>query len=83
MRASAADSCTAGTAGPAAEAGRGYGDVMVSRPISKDCRRLLRAYEYVLLLAEATECERALRTAALSALPDQQRRQGESTATSW
>ncbi|XP_060801957.1 tyrosine-protein kinase Fer isoform X1 [Amyelois transitella] len=51
---------------------------------SKACRRLHRAHnEYVLLLAEATECERALRTAALPALLDQQRRQGEATATSW
>ncbi|XP_053605756.1 tyrosine-protein kinase Fer isoform X3 [Plodia interpunctella] len=50
----------------------------------KACRRLHRAHnEYVLLLAEATECERALRTAALPALLDQQRRQGEATATSW
>ncbi|XP_050666858.1 tyrosine-protein kinase Fer isoform X2 [Leptidea sinapis] len=51
---------------------------------SKACRRLHRAHnEYVLLLAEATECERALRTAALPALLHQQRRQGEATATSW
>ncbi|XP_049693183.1 tyrosine-protein kinase Fer isoform X2 [Helicoverpa armigera] len=50
----------------------------------KACRRLHRAHnEYVLLLAEATECERALRTAALPTLLDQQRRQGEATATSW
>ncbi|XP_063388678.1 tyrosine-protein kinase Fer isoform X3 [Cydia fagiglandana] len=50
----------------------------------KACRRLHRAHnEYVLLLAEATECERALRTAALPALLDLQRRQGEATATSW
>ncbi|KAJ8718920.1 hypothetical protein PYW07_016476 [Mythimna separata] len=50
----------------------------------KACRRLHRAHnEYVLLLAEATECERALRTAALPTLMDQQRRQGEATATSW
>lgn len=50
----------------------------------KACRRLHRAHnEYVLLLAEATECERALRTAALPALLEQQRRQGEATATSW
>ncbi|XP_041968249.1 tyrosine-protein kinase Fer isoform X3 [Aricia agestis] len=50
----------------------------------KACRRLHRAHnEYVLLLAEATECERALRTASLPALLDQQRRQGEATATSW
>ncbi|XP_052748522.1 tyrosine-protein kinase Fer isoform X1 [Galleria mellonella] len=50
----------------------------------KACRRLHRAHnEYVLLLAEATECERALRTAALPSLLDQQRRQGEATATSW
>ncbi|KOB67757.1 Tyrosine-protein kinase Fps85D, partial [Operophtera brumata] len=50
----------------------------------KACRRLHRAHnEYVLLLAEATECERALRTAALPALLDQQRRQGEATASSW
>lgn len=50
----------------------------------KACRRLHRAHnEYVLLLAEATECERALRTAALPALLDMQRRQGEATATSW
>ncbi|CAH2040361.1 unnamed protein product, partial [Iphiclides podalirius] len=51
---------------------------------SKACRRLHRAHnEYVLLLAEATECERALRTAALPSLLDQQRRQGEATAASW
>lgn len=50
----------------------------------KACRRLHRAHnEYVLLLAEATECERALRTAALPTLMEQQRRQGEATATSW
>ncbi|CAH2270009.1 tyrosine-protein kinase Fer isoform X2 [Pararge aegeria] len=50
----------------------------------KACRRLHRAHnEYVLLLAEATECERALRTASLPALLDQQRRQGEATASSW
>ncbi|KAM3966984.1 tyrosine-protein kinase Fer isoform 2-T2 [Aphomia sociella] len=50
----------------------------------KACRRLHRAHnEYVLLLVEATECERALRTAALPSLLDQQRRQGEATATSW
>ncbi|KAJ0177696.1 hypothetical protein K1T71_006569 [Dendrolimus kikuchii] len=50
----------------------------------KACRRLHRAHnEYVLLLAEATECERALRTAALPTLLDQQRRQGEATASSW
>ncbi|KAJ2947392.1 hypothetical protein O0L34_g17162 [Tuta absoluta] len=50
----------------------------------KACRRLHRAHnEYVLLLAEATECERALRTAALPALWDQQRRQGEAAHTSW
>ncbi|XP_045514859.1 tyrosine-protein kinase Fer isoform X1 [Pieris brassicae] len=50
----------------------------------KACRRLHRAHnEYVLLLAEATECERALRTAALPAILDQQRRQGEATASSW
>ncbi|XP_059053619.1 tyrosine-protein kinase Fer isoform X1 [Achroia grisella] len=50
----------------------------------KACRRLHRAHnEYVLLLAEATECERALRTAALPSLLDQQRRQGEATASSW
>ncbi|XP_004930552.2 tyrosine-protein kinase Fer isoform X1 [Bombyx mori] len=50
----------------------------------KACRRLHRAHnEYVLLLAEATECERALRTAAIPALLEQQRRQGEATATSW
>ncbi|XP_068624353.1 tyrosine-protein kinase Fer isoform X2 [Battus philenor] len=51
---------------------------------SKACRRLHRAHnEYVLLLAEATECERALRTEALPSLLDQQRRQGEATAASW
>ncbi|XP_063542147.1 tyrosine-protein kinase Fer isoform X2 [Cydia strobilella] len=51
---------------------------------SEACRRLHREHnEYVLLLAEATECERALRTAALPALLDLQRRQGEATATSW
>lgn len=51
---------------------------------SKACRRLHRAHnEYVLLLAEATECERALRTAALPSLLDQQKRQGEATAASW
>ncbi|XP_046967351.1 tyrosine-protein kinase Fer isoform X1 [Vanessa cardui] len=50
----------------------------------KACRRLHRAHnEYVLLLAEATECERALRTASLPALLDQQRRLGEATASSW
>ncbi|CAB3250473.1 unnamed protein product [Arctia plantaginis] len=50
----------------------------------KACRRLHRAHnEYVLLLAEATECERALRTAALPTLLEQQRRQGEANATSW
>ncbi|XP_011550635.3 tyrosine-protein kinase Fer isoform X3 [Plutella xylostella] len=50
----------------------------------KACRRLHRAHnEYVLLLAEATECERALRGAALPALHEQQRRSGEATATSW
>ncbi|XP_026485574.1 tyrosine-protein kinase Fer isoform X2 [Vanessa tameamea] len=50
----------------------------------KACRRLHRAHnEYVLLLAEATECERALRTASLPALFDQQRRLGEATASSW
>ncbi|CAH0723871.1 unnamed protein product, partial [Brenthis ino] len=50
----------------------------------KACRRLHRAHnEYVLLLAEATECERALRTASLPALLEQQRRQGEATASSW
>lgn len=50
----------------------------------KACRRLHRAHnEYVLLLAEATECERALRTAALPALLDQQRRLGEAMASSW
>ncbi|XP_045535386.1 tyrosine-protein kinase Fer isoform X4 [Papilio machaon] len=51
---------------------------------SKACRRLHRAHnEYVLLLAEATECERALRTAALPSLLDQQKRQGEATAATW
>ncbi|CAG9579903.1 unnamed protein product [Danaus chrysippus] len=50
----------------------------------KACRRLHRAHnEYVLLLAEATECERALRTSSLPALLDQQRRLGEATASSW
>ncbi|XP_026330370.1 tyrosine-protein kinase Fer isoform X5 [Hyposmocoma kahamanoa] len=50
----------------------------------KACRRLHRAHnEYVLLLAEATECERALRSAALPALWDHQRRQGEATHASW
>lgn len=69
-------------AGPTSRGGRKLDETRDK--YGKACRRLHRAHnEYVLLLAEATECERALRTAALPALHDQQRRQGEATATSW
>lgn len=50
----------------------------------KACRRLHRAHnEYVLLLVEASECERALRQSALPALHAHQRRQAEAFIATW